>query len=84
VDSVPDPLLLRKSGSARNRTRTSASVARNSDHYTTVAVRVFDKFPKYHIIILLGDFKAKVGREDFLNLQLETEVYTKLVMIMEV
>jgi hypothetical protein len=32
VDPVPDPLLLRKSGSAGNRTRTSRSVARNSDH----------------------------------------------------
>jgi hypothetical protein len=31
VDPVPDPLLLTKSGSARNRTRTSGSVARNSD-----------------------------------------------------
>jgi hypothetical protein len=25
---------------------------------------VFDKFPKYHIKILLGDFNAKVGRGD--------------------
>jgi hypothetical protein len=25
--------------------------------------RVFDKFPKYHMEILLGDFNAKVGRE---------------------
>jgi NAD dependent epimerase/dehydratase family enzyme len=24
--------------------------------------RVFDKFPKYHMKILLGDFNAKVGR----------------------
>jgi hypothetical protein len=32
VDPVPDPLLLRKSGSAGNRSRTSGSVARNSDH----------------------------------------------------
>jgi exonuclease III len=24
----------------------------------------FDRFPKYHIKILLGDFNAKVGRED--------------------
>jgi hypothetical protein len=32
VDPVPDPLLLRKSGSAGNRTRTSGSVARNSGH----------------------------------------------------
>jgi hypothetical protein len=32
VDPVPDPLLLRKSGIVGNRTRTSGSVARNSDH----------------------------------------------------
>jgi exonuclease III len=25
---------------------------------------VFEKFPKYHMKILLGDFNAKVGRED--------------------
>jgi predicted DNA-binding transcriptional regulator AlpA len=25
---------------------------------------VFDKFPKYHTKILIGDFNAKVGRED--------------------
>jgi hypothetical protein len=30
VDSVPDPLLLRKSDSAENRTGTSGSVARSS------------------------------------------------------
>jgi hypothetical protein len=32
VGPVPDPLLLRKSGSAGNRTQTSGSAARNSDH----------------------------------------------------
>jgi exonuclease III len=26
--------------------------------------RVFDKFPKYHTKILLGDFNAKAGKED--------------------
>jgi exonuclease III len=26
--------------------------------------RIFDKFPKYHMKILLGDLNAKVGRED--------------------
>jgi hypothetical protein len=31
VDPVPEPLLLRKSGIAGNRTRTSGSVARDSD-----------------------------------------------------
>jgi hypothetical protein len=35
---VPDPLLLRKSGSAGNRPGISGSVARNSDHWTTEAV----------------------------------------------
>jgi hypothetical protein len=45
--------------------------------------RVFDKFPKYHMKILLGDFNAKVGRKIFLNRQLGTKVCTKLVMIME-
>jgi hypothetical protein len=37
VDPVPDPLLLRKSGSAGNPSRTSGSVVRNSDHYITEA-----------------------------------------------
>jgi hypothetical protein len=32
VDPVPDPLLLRKSGTVGNRIRISGSVARNSDH----------------------------------------------------
>jgi hypothetical protein len=32
VDPVPDPLLLRKCGSAGNRTRTPGSLARNSEH----------------------------------------------------
>jgi hypothetical protein len=45
--------------------------------------RVFDKFPKYHMNILLGDFYAKVGMEDILNQQLGGRVYTKLVIIME-
>jgi hypothetical protein len=26
--------------------------------------QIFDHFPKYHIQILLGDFNAKLGRED--------------------
>jgi hypothetical protein len=38
VDPVPDPLLLRKSGSAGNRTRVSGSVGRNSGHWTTEVV----------------------------------------------
>jgi hypothetical protein len=30
---------------------------------------VFDKFPKYRMKILLGDFNAKVGREHILKQQ---------------
>jgi hypothetical protein len=26
--------------------------------------RVFDKFPKYHMKIVLGDFSAKIRKED--------------------
>jgi hypothetical protein len=26
--------------------------------------RMFDQFPKYHMAALLGDFNAKVGKED--------------------
>jgi hypothetical protein len=32
VNAVPDPLILRKFGSAGNRTGTSGSVARNYDY----------------------------------------------------
>jgi hypothetical protein len=31
---------------------------------------IFDEFPKHHMEILLGNFSAKLGREDFLNQQL--------------
>jgi hydroxypyruvate isomerase len=38
-----------------------------------------DKFPKYHVKIILEDFNTKVQREDIFK----QKVYTKLVMIME-
>jgi hypothetical protein len=34
------------------------------DSFYEELVHVFDKFTKYHMKILLGDFSAKVGRED--------------------
>jgi hypothetical protein len=43
ADPVLDPILLRKSDSAGNWTRTSESICRNSDHYTTEAVNYFDQ-----------------------------------------
>jgi hypothetical protein len=36
---------------------------------------VFDKFRKYLMKIVLGDFNVKVGREDFLNQELGMKVY---------
>jgi hypothetical protein len=32
--------------------------------------RVFGKFSKHHMKILLGDFNAKVGREDIFKLKI--------------
>jgi len=37
---------------------------------------MFNQLPKYHMKIFLGDFNAKVGREDVMR------VYMKSVMIM--
>jgi hypothetical protein len=34
------------------------------DRFYEEIQHVFDKFPKYHMKILLGDFIAKVGREE--------------------
>jgi hypothetical protein len=35
--------------------------------------RIFDKFPKYHMKILLGNLNDKVGREDILKLTVGNE-----------
>jgi hypothetical protein len=39
--------------------------------------RVFYKFPKYHMKILLGDFNVKVGREDIFKPTIGMKVYSK-------
>jgi hypothetical protein len=53
VHPVPDPLLLRKSGSAGNWTWASGSVARNSDHQTTEVVETDDvKVILYYFILV--------------------------------
>jgi hypothetical protein len=52
VDPVSDSLLLRKSGSAVNRTTTSGFVARNSDHYTTEAVEI-EAYSSFNIFFKL-------------------------------
>jgi hypothetical protein len=40
--------------------------------------RVFDKFPKHHMKILLGDFNAKVGREDIFKPTIGNESLHKI------
>jgi hypothetical protein len=67
VDHVPDSLLLRKFGSSENRTQTSKSVARNSDHYTTDAVPSLRKY-KFMMKPLKAKFKfTNVGQMSFKN-----------------
>jgi hypothetical protein len=41
-------------------------------HYRELE-RIFDKFPKYHMKILLGDFNAKVGRKDIFKPTIRNE-----------
>ena len=43
---------------------------------------VFDHFYKYHMKILLGEFNAKLGRQDISTQQLGMRVYIRIVMIM--
>jgi hypothetical protein len=40
--------------------------------------RVFEKFPKYHMKILLEDFNAKVGREDIFKSTIRNESLHKI------
>jgi hypothetical protein len=53
------------------------------DNFYEELKRVFHKFSKYHMKILLGDLNAKIGREDIFNDNLECNFYIQLVMIME-
>jgi exonuclease III len=39
----------------------------SKDNFYEELEQVFDHLPKHHMKILLGDFNAKVGKEDILN-----------------
>jgi hypothetical protein len=39
---------------------------------------IFDKFPKYHMKILLGDFNAEVGRDEIFKLTIRNESLHKI------
>jgi hypothetical protein len=43
------------------------------DRFYEKLEQVFDKFPKYHMKILLGDFNAKVGRENIFKPKIGNE-----------
>jgi hypothetical protein len=69
VDPVPDPLLLRISGSTGNETRTSGSVVRNTDRYTTKAViygiryvNLISYITESHNSVLTTDFTISISK----------------------
>jgi hypothetical protein len=43
------------------------------DRFYEEVQHVFDKFPKYHMKYPLGDFNAKVGREDIFKARIGNE-----------
>jgi hypothetical protein len=43
-----------------------------------------DKFPKYHMKILLGDFNAKVDKENIFKATIGNESLHEIRMIMEI
>jgi hypothetical protein len=45
----------------------------SKDSFHEELEQVFDHFPKYYMNILLGDFNAKLGREDTFKLTIENE-----------
>ena len=55
----------------------------SKDSFYEELEKVFDHFSRYHMKILLGDFNAKVGRENIFKPQLGMRVYIRIVMIME-
>jgi hypothetical protein len=45
----------------------------SKDSFYEELEQVFDHFPKYHMKILLGDFNAKLGKEDTFKLTIGNE-----------
>jgi hypothetical protein len=74
VGPVPDPLLLRKSDSGRNRTRTSGSISRNSDQWTREAVLGWHLLLLIYLTLLLLDHAN--GSDIFLRTAALTPSFT--------
>jgi hypothetical protein len=86
VNPVPDPLLLRNSGSAGNRTRTSGSLARNSDHrggqlhYSCYCQGPLILFCLYKCLTLSGlPFPRNVALCNFLALLLDISTFKTML-----
>jgi hypothetical protein len=82
VDPVPDPLLLGKSGGAWNRTPTSRSVPRNSDHYTTdVVMLIMFTFSNYMYgnDLKFSDVSGKFGIKNSVLLDITSCVILKII-----
>jgi hypothetical protein len=47
------------------------------DSFNEELERVFDRFPKYYMKIVLGDFNAKVGREDIFKQTIGNESFAR-------
>jgi transposase len=54
----------------------------SKDSFYEELEQVFDHFPKYHMKMLLKDFNAKLGRDNFSSQQLDRRVSIRIVMIM--
>jgi len=55
----------------------------SKDSFYEELEHVFDHFPKYHMKILLGDFNAKVGRDNIFKPLMDRRVSIRIIMIME-
>jgi hypothetical protein len=53
------------------------------DSFCEEIEHVFDKFSKYHMKMMLGNFSSKLGREDIFKPTIRMKVYTKLVTVVE-
>jgi hypothetical protein len=54
-------------------TPTEDKIGGVQDSFYEALVRVFGKFPKYHMTVLLGNFNCKISREDILKAAIVNE-----------
>ena len=54
----------------------------SKDSFYEELEQVFDHFPTYHRKIILGDFNAKVGRENIYKPTIGSRAYLRIAMIM--